>query len=180
MFTFKNVIVLVDIGSIFETKQPRHFTNDIIMDNCFVACGCDDHEGITKSDLDRFTDKIENVLNDERGRKFFRNFMYTTKMNSGRRVLSVWEQIEELLNYKENVESGSRTHEKYLKRVESLLKKAERIEEIDFATMERLTTALDSRDKEGIIEGLQCLKVETTKALRREYCAFRNHFIPSK
>lgn len=150
------------------------------MDNCFVACGCDDYEGITKSDLDRFTDKIENVLNDERGRKLFRNFMHTSRMKHGLQALGVWEQIENLLNLKENVESGSRSHSKYLKDVDHVLDKAERINEIDFTTMERLTIARDSEDKEGMVEGLQLLKVETTKALRREYSAFRERFIPSK
>ncbi|KAJ8728345.1 hypothetical protein PYW08_016730 [Mythimna loreyi] len=150
------------------------------MDNCFVACGCDDYEGITKSDLDRFTDKIENVLNDERGRKLFRNFMHTCKMNAGRRVLGVWEHIERLLNYKETAESGSRTHSNYLDDVYLLLDKTDGIDELDFATRERLTTALAADNKEGIEEGLQLLKVETTKALRREYNDFKKHFIPPK
>ncbi|KAJ8729910.1 hypothetical protein PYW07_016948 [Mythimna separata] len=148
------------------------------MDNCFVACGCDDYEGITKSDLDRFTDKIENVLNDERGRKLFRNFMHTSKLHAGRRALAVWENIERLLNYTENAESGSRSHSNYLDDVYLLLDKAERIEEIDFTTMERLTTALAADNKEGINEGLQLLKVEATKAMRREYSAFRDRFLP--
>lgn len=150
------------------------------MDNCFAACGCDDYEGITKSDLDRFTDKIENVLNDERGRKLFRNFMFTSKFKAGRRSLDFWEHIERLLSYEENAESGSRSYRSYLRDIDRLIDEAERIEEIDFATMERLTIARDSENKEEINEALQVLKVEATKALRREYNAFRRHFIPSK
>ncbi|CAH0701050.1 unnamed protein product [Spodoptera exigua] len=145
------------------------------MDNCFNACGSADD--ITKSDLDRFTDKIENVLNDEKGRKLFRNFMCTSKMKAGKKALLVWEHTERLLSYKENDESGTRTHRKYLDDVLLLLDKAESLEEIDFVTMERLTTAVDSDNTEGIVEGLQQLKVETTKALRREYTAFREHLI---
>lgn len=150
------------------------------MENCFAVCGCEDYEGITKSDLDRFTDKIENVLNDEKGRKLFRNFMFTSKLKAGRKSLDFWEHIERLLGYKENSESGSRTFRSYLNDVDSLIDKAERIEEIDFATMERLTIARDSENKEDISEALQLLKLEATKALRREYNAFRKHFTPSQ
>lgn len=145
------------------------------MDNCFTACGSADD--ITKADLDRFTDKIENVLNDEKGRKLFRNFMSTSKFKAGKKALLVWEHTERLLNYKENAESGSQTHRNYLDDVLDLLDKAERIEEIDFVTMERLTTAVQEDNREGIVEGLELLKVETTKALRREYTKLREHLI---
>ncbi|CAD0199523.1 unnamed protein product [Chrysodeixis includens] len=150
------------------------------MENCFIVCGCEDYEGITKSDLDRFTDKIENVLNDEKGRKLFRNFMFTSKLKAGRKSLDFWEHIERLLGYKENSESGSRTFRSYLNDVDRLIDEAERMEEIDFATMERLTIARDSENKEDITEALQLLKLEATKALRREYNAFRKHFTPSQ
>ena len=162
-----------------EQNNASCFTNAIRMDNCFAACGCDDYEGITKSDLDRFTDKIENVLNDERGRKLFRNFMHSSRMKDGLLALGVWEQIEKLLNFKENSESGSRSHSKYLRDVDHVLDKAERIREIDFASMERLNNAREADNKEGIVEELQSLKSETTKALRREYSAFRERFTPS-
>lgn len=145
------------------------------MDNCFVACGCDDNGGVTTADLDRYTDKIENVLNDEKGRKFFRNFMFTSRMKDGRRTLDFWEHVERLLNYKENTESVS--YRSYLRDVDRLIDEAERIEELDFATMEKLTIARDSEDKEQILEALRLLKVESTKALRREYNAFRRQYI---
>lgn len=145
------------------------------MDKCFAACGCDDYEGITKSDLDRFTDKIENVLNDEKGRKLFRNFMYTSKMRDGRRTLDFWEHIERLLGYKDSAESMS--YRSYLRDIDRLIDEAERIEELDFATMEKLTIARDSENKEDIVETLKLLKFEATKALRREYNAFRRHFV---
>lgn len=145
------------------------------MDKCFVACGCDDYEGITKSDLDRFTDKIENILNDEKGRRLFRNFMFTSKMKDGRRTLDFWEHTERLLGYKDGVQSVS--YRNYLKDIDSLINEAERIEELDFATMEKLTIARDSENKEEIEETLKLLKVEATKAMRREYYAFRRHFI---
>ncbi|KAL0841509.1 hypothetical protein ABMA28_015180 [Loxostege sticticalis] len=146
------------------------------MENCFVACGCDDFEGVTKSDLDRYTDKIENVLNDEKGRKFFRNFMFTSKMKDGRRVLDFWEHVERLINYRGSTENVS--FRSYLNDVDRLIDEAERIEELDFATMERLTIARDSENQEEIVEVLNILKTEATKALRREYNAFRRKFIP--
>lgn len=152
--------------------------NDYKMDNCFAACGCDDAEGLTKADFDRFTDKIENVLNDERGRKFFRNFMFTSKMKDGKRVLDFWEHVERLLNYKENTESIS--FRSYLREIDRLIDEAERIEELDFATMERLTMARDSENRVQIVEILKELKTESTKALKREYNAFRRHFVPQK
>lgn len=145
------------------------------MDKCFVACGCDDFD-VSKSDLDRFTDKIENVLNDEKGRKHFRNFMFTSKLRDGRRTLDFWEHIERLLNYREDAESVS--FRSYLRDVDRLIDEAERIEELDFATMERVTVARDSENQEAIEEALKLLRVEATKALRREYNAFRRHFIP--
>lgn len=144
------------------------------MDNCFNACGS--ANDITNTDLDRFTDRIENVLNDERGRKLFRNFMCTSKMKAGQKALTVWEHTERLLNYREDAESGTRTHQNYLDDVKDLLKKAERVE-VGFVTMERLTTAVEADKKEGIVEGLESLKVEATRALGREYTALREHLL---
>lgn len=146
------------------------------MENCFVACGCDDSEGVTKGDLDRFTDKIENVLNDEKGRKLFRNFMFTSKMKDGRRVLDFWEHTERCLNYRGSTENIS--YRSYLRDIDRLIDEAERIEELDFATMERLAIARDSENQAKIVEVLNVLKSEATKALRREYNAFRRQFIP--
>lgn len=148
------------------------------MDKCFVACGCDDNEGITKGDLDRFTDKIENVLNDERGRRLFRNFMFTSKMKDGRKVLDFWEHADKILNYKENAE-GTSSQRNYFREVDRLLDESERIEELDFATVERLYIAKDNENKEDIDEALKVLKTEAAKALRREYNAFRRHFVTS-
>ncbi|XP_013143599.1 PREDICTED: uncharacterized protein LOC106107330 [Papilio polytes] len=147
------------------------------MEKCFVACGCDDQEGITKGDLDRFTDKIENVLNDEKGRRLFRNFMFTTKMKDGRRTLDFLEHIERLLGYSEDAESTS--YRNYLRDFDRLIDEAERIEELDFATMERLVIARDSESKDEMETVLKLLKGEAIKALRREYSAFRRHFIPN-
>lgn len=146
------------------------------MDNCFSVCGCDDYEGVTKSDLDRFTDKIENVLSDEKGRRLFRNFMFSCQMDSGRRVLDLWENIDKLLNYSSDVEGTS--FGRFLRDYDRLMNAAERIEELDLATMERIVNARDSENKEGMEEALKVLKTETAKSLRREYDAFRHRFIP--
>ncbi|XP_045772101.1 uncharacterized protein LOC123872029 [Maniola jurtina] len=148
------------------------------MDKCFAACGCDDLEGITKSDLDRFTDKIENVLNDEKGRRLFRNFMFSSNMRHGRKALDLYENIERLLSSTEDPESAS--FRRYLREYDRVIDAAERIEELDFATMERLVIARDSENKEEMAEVLKALKLEVTKALRREYSAFRIRFVPSK
>ncbi|KAJ2939719.1 hypothetical protein O0L34_g17912 [Tuta absoluta] len=151
------------------------------MDNCFAVCGCDDSEGITKADYDRFTDKIENVLNDDKGRKLFRNFMYTSKMKDGRKTLDFWEHTERLLGNKEGTSaSGTMSPHNYMREIDRLMDEAERIEELDFATMERLQIARDSDNRDEIKEALKILKVEATKALRREYNAFRRHFVPQK
>ncbi|CAH2106126.1 unnamed protein product [Euphydryas editha] len=147
------------------------------MDKCFTVCGCDDLEGVTKSDLDRYTDKIENVLNNEKGRRLFRNFMFSSNMRSGRRVLDLWENIERLLTIKDADSSSFRN---YLRDYDQLTDAAERVEELDFAIMERLVLARDSENKEQMEEVLRALKVEVTKALKREYNAFRIHFTPTK
>lgn len=148
------------------------------MDKCFAVCGCDDLEGITNSDLDRFTDKIENVLNDEKGRRLFRNFMFSSNMKHGRKSLDFWEHNERLLNYSEDADSAS--FRSYLRDVDRLMDEAERIEELDFAAVERLAIARDAENKEEILEALKIIKLEITKALRREYFAFRLRFIPPK
>lgn len=145
------------------------------MDNCFAACGS---EGVTTADLDRLTDKIENVLNDEKGRRLFADFMFSSKMKDGRRTLVFWEKIEKLLADTESTEGAS--YRRYLRKIDSLMDEAERIEELDFATMERLAAARDSESKEDIIEALKVLKVEATKALKREYNAFRRHYVNVK
>nr|XP_026499020.1 uncharacterized protein LOC113402882 [Vanessa tameamea] len=147
------------------------------MDNCFAVCGCDDLEGVTKSDLDRFTDKIENVLNDEKGRRLFRNFMFSSNMRHGRRVLDLWENTERLLTYRDEDSSSFRN---YLRDYDRLTDAAERVEELDFAIMERLVLTRESENKEEMEEVLRALKVEVTKALRREYNAFRIRFTPTK
>lgn len=131
------------------------------------GCSCDDYEGVTKADIDRFTDRIENVLNDEQGRRLFRNFMYTCKMRDGRRTLDFWEHVEKLLSCKEHKE----------REIDRLIDEAERIEELDFAIMERLQQVHDSGNKEELVDVLKVLKVEATRALKNEYNAFRRHFI---
>ncbi|CAH3831614.1 unnamed protein product [Pieris brassicae] len=146
------------------------------MDKCFAVCGCDDLEGITNSDLDRFTDKIENVLNDEKGRRLFRNFMFSSNMKHGRRALDFWEHNERLLNYSTDADSVS--FRNYLKDVGRLIDEAERIEELDFAAVERLVSAHEGGSREEIAEALKIIKLDVTKALRREYFAFRLRFIP--
>ncbi|VVD05848.1 unnamed protein product [Leptidea sinapis] len=148
------------------------------MEKCFAVCGCDDLEGITNSDLDRFTDKIENVLSDEKGRRLFRNFMFSSNMKHGRRTLDFWEHTERLINYSEDAESAS--FRSYLRDIDHLIDEAERVEELDFASVERLAIARDSDNKDEIIEALKVIKLEATKALRREYNAFRQRFIPTK
>lgn len=145
------------------------------MDKCLNVCGCDDLEGVTKADLDRYTDKIENVLNNEKGRRLFRNFMFSSNMRSGRRVLDLWENIERLLIQDED----SSSFRNYLRDYDRLTDAAERVEELDFAIMERLVIARDSENKEQMEEVLKALKVEVTKALRREYNAFRIRYMPS-
>ncbi|XP_075973850.1 uncharacterized protein LOC142975081 [Anticarsia gemmatalis] len=147
------------------------------MDNCIAACGCDNYEGITQSDLDRFTDCIENVLNDEKGRRLFRNFMYTSKMHAGRRILDFWEHTERLIGYNGNSESLS--YPSYLRDVDRLIDDADRVDEIDFAAVERLTIARDSMIREDITEALKIIKQVATKALRREYNKFRERFVPA-
>ncbi|KOB76677.1 Uncharacterized protein OBRU01_05370 [Operophtera brumata] len=147
------------------------------MDNCFAACGCDEF-GISKSDLDRFTDKIENVLHDEKGRKLFRSFMFTSKMKHGRKTLDFLEHVERLLGYREDEEGVP--FRNFLGDIDNLMDEADRIDELDFALMERLTTARSSENIEGIMESLKLVKVEVTGALRREYSAFRAHFIKFK
>lgn len=148
------------------------------MAKCFAACGCDDGEGVTKADLDRFTDKIENVLNDEKGRKLFRNFMYSSKMRDGRRTLDFWEHADRLLIFKHDTEGSS--DRGYYRDLDRLIDEAERIEELDFSVMERLTMARDSENKAAVNDILKELKSESAKAMRNEYNAFRRHFIPPK
>lgn len=162
-----------------ELIKSRKTTNDVKkMDKCFAVCGCDDLEGITNSDLDRYTDKIENVLNDEKGRRLFRNFMFSSNMKHGRKTLDFWEHCDRLLNYSED--AGSTSFRSFVRDVSRLIDEAERVEELDFAAVERLAAAHDAGNKGEIMEVLKIIKLESTKALRREYFAFRLRFIPPK
>lgn len=140
------------------------------MDNC-IPCGCEDREGINKSDLDRFTDKIDNVLNDDKGKRFFRNFMRTCKMRDGRRKLDLMENIDKIINKRVENEDDA---------LECLLNDAQRIKEFDFALIERLFIARSSENKEIMNEALKLLKTETIKSLTTEYNAFRSNYTPSK
>lgn len=142
---------------------------------CLGACGCDRYEGVTRADLDRYTDKIENVLNDENGRRLFRNYMITCRFKVGRRTLEVWERIDKLLTSK--AEPGTSHFTQYLRDVAELMNDAERIDELDFALLERLSIAKQSMNKEQIVHMLKILRCETSKALSREYLAFRRHFV---
>lgn len=145
------------------------------MSNCFAACGCGE---VSPDDWDRFTDRVENVLKDERGRSLFRNFMYTCKMRDGRRVLDFWEHVERLLVHKNSPGGGSPRN--YNREIKKLLEAADKIDEFDLAIMERLDTLAQEpgSSKDAIDEVLRVLKAESAVALKREYKAFRNHFTP--
>ncbi|XP_028033335.1 uncharacterized protein LOC114245387 [Bombyx mandarina] len=147
------------------------------MDTCFVACCCNcaKNYGFTKTDLDRFTDNIENLLNNNNGRQCFRDFMEEAKMRHGLRTLHFWERVDKYISSQDTVHSAS--HSGCLKRVDSLIDIAEKIEEFDFAIMERLCIARESENREEIITVLKLFKVEAAKALKREYNAFKRHFV---
>ncbi|OWR48890.1 hypothetical protein KGM_210807 [Danaus plexippus plexippus] len=146
------------------------------MDSCFVACGCNDPEGVTTSDLDRYTDRIENVLSDEKGRKLFRNFMFSSNFKHGRKVLDLWEKIEKLIHYRENADgTASPTFSKDLDKV---MVAAERIEVIDYVLLQTfISTVSDNKDRKEINDALHLLKLEATKALASEYDAFRSRYV---
>lgn len=149
------------------------------MDGCFTVC-CDDLEGVTKSDLDRFTDKIENLLNDENGQRLFRNFMFTAKMKEGRKILDFWDHCDRLLHFKGLDSNDPEIKTRYLTDIGTLIDEADRVEELDLATMERLMMVADSGDLKEIKAIIKVLKSEATKALKREYAMFVRHYVPKK
>lgn len=101
-------------------------------------------------------------------------------MKDGRRILDFWERVEKLLSHKNSPGGGSPRN--YNREVKKLLDDAERIEEFDLATMERLDTLAQEpgSSKDQIDDVLKILKVECAHILRREYDAFRKHFIPRR
>lgn len=104
--------------------------------------------------------------------------MYTCRMKDGRRILDFWEHVERLLGHKNSPGGGSPRN--YNREIKKLLVEAEKIEEFDLATMERMDTLAQEPEssKDDIDEVLKILKVESARALRQEYDAFRKHFVP--
>lgn len=145
------------------------------MDDCFGAWGCLKNENISRADLDRFTDTIENVLNVEKGRRFFRNFMITCEFKDGLRSLDVWEHSERLLGYDESTESISYLN--YLREVSNLIKEIKGKPRF-VGVRQQLIMARHSEEKENIFECLQLLKLEAMKALAGPYNAFQGEYIP--
>lgn len=150
------------------------------MAHCFPTCGCSDLEGITNSDLDRFTDRIENVLNDENGRKLFMNFMITSKLSSGKKCLNLWVECDKVINSPAADSNEREIYKEFLCEVENLIEEAEKIQDLDFAIMEKLTITVDTEDKKEIITILKLLKNDISKAMRKEYSLFRKHFVKRK
>lgn len=150
------------------------------MAQCFSACGCSDLEGVTRSDLDRYTDKIENVLNEENGRRIFRGFMITAKLKDGKRCLRLWEQCDEVATTPAADSADKKIYGEFLCEVDALIESAEKVDELDYAIMEKLTLTRDSEDKDEIITIIKLLKNEVTKAMKSEYQAFKRHFIKKR
>lgn len=148
------------------------------MAQCFpcTTCGCD-YGGLTQSDLDRFTDKIENVLNDVNGRRFFRHFLITSKLKDGKRCLDVWEETERVINSPAAQSDDPKIFDEFLCEVDNLIENAERIDDLDYLLIEKMTNSRDTEDRMEIISILKLLKSEITKAMRNEYLAFRKHYV---
>lgn len=136
------------------------------MSNSFAACGCGE---FSKTDLERFTDRVEDVLNEERGRNLFRKFMDKNEMKDGLRVLDFWEHVERLLH----------THRHTDREMNTLLAEANEISQLDIETMKRLYTLAQSSNSsnEAIAEVIKILKVKSAAALEAEYTAFKNRLL---
>jgi hypothetical protein len=147
------------------------------MDGCLaLACGSSDSGVPTKIELDRYTDNVTNVLTDEKGRKFFRSFMYTCKMRHGIRVLNFWVHIDKVLNYRRSTENM--TDENFYEEIDDIIKQSDKIEadDVDFATVTHLMTARENEDRDEIVAVLKILKAQARGALKQEFKAFRRHY----
>lgn len=105
--------------------------------------------------------------------------MYTCNMKDGRRILDFWVRVEKLLGHKNSPGGGSPRN--YNKEIKKLLAEADKINEFDLATMERLDALAQEpgSSKDQIDEVLKILKEESAHSLRPKYDAFRKHFVPN-
>lgn len=138
------------------------------MDNRFASCAFSE---FPRADLDRFTDRVENVLNDDRGRGLFRNFMLEREMRDGLRVLNFWEHVKRLLDS----DPGSGSPCTYSREINELLAETNEIAEIDEATMRRLYDLAQDPESSNdtIVEVLVQLKEVSATLLGRAYAEFQ-------
>lgn len=143
---------------------------------CFIAF---DGTRVSRTELDLYTDSVERVLNNERGRRLFSCFIQKCGFQNGIRILEFWELTESLFVYKESAGGGS--PRRYNKEIKKLLKKAENIDEFDENIMVRLHALAEnpesSKNQVNIV--LQMLKAECARALAHVYKAFQEHFVPA-
>ncbi|XP_044733594.1 uncharacterized protein LOC123296198 [Chrysoperla carnea] len=136
--------------------------------SCIPQCSSE-LDGISKSDLDRFTDSIENLLSNEAGRRLFRHFLTKCKFKNGKRVLDTYEKIIAQLN------NDSKTITSDI--VCDILDDIDRIDAFDFAVAEKMGLAIEAgANSEDLKTDLALARNECVKILRHDYEIFRKHY----
>lgn len=131
----------------------------------------------TMKDLNRFTDKIENVLNDENGRNYFRIFLEKYNLEDCKKCLKTWEETETLINSQKALSNDPKIFEELMCEIYDLIKNAKKIEELNRSVIEEIIDAKNLKNITNIISALKLLKDEITKTMNREYLVFQRHCV---
>lgn len=121
--------------------------------------------GVTRSELDRYTDKLENVLNDERGRRFFRDFLMRCDMEDEIRSLTLWEQLDKL--FAASLSQGA-YYAEFQRQVEVLIESQSSpraVVGLDLRFMETLVSLKNFENKDDQINTIKVLKNEVAKTM---------------
>lgn len=95
---------------------------------------------LSRTEADGFTDSIQSVLNDETGRRLFKNFMIEINETEGVKKLNVYIQAINCTTYQD---------------IDSLMSNAMKIEELDGDIIGQLIEARTSRNGNLIIKKIK-------------------------
>lgn len=132
---------------------------------------------VSPTEHDHYTDSVENVLNDKRGRKLFRNFMKDCWLQDDKKI-EIWELANELYDRKE---SPSGSPKKYNKIVKKLLSEAEQIDNFDvniLRDLDKLAKKPES-NKTEVNKVLEMLIWECARVLDPKYQRFKERLVAS-
>lgn len=128
-------------------------------------CGCDQ---LSRQDIDRFTDRLENVLNSRNGTEVFLKYLRHNNFGESVKCVEFWR----LCNEYRMAEPGEKP-----KILMDIQQAAQDVDELDFVAVERLNNCVE----QGVVkETNNCiiyLQTTVIHLLRQDYDKFRDYLL---